>query len=170
MAIRARRSVGANRLKGDISCVGGADYAANFDLVKRQLEIRASGQGFEFSKWLILEKVKNSYETIRHISDNSHEAQPMLERIKEQADVLKNNPPDNLGSLLAVEGIAAAAYFRYWYTLSLKWRGLGRKPMADISKLSPRHILNFKKEKTDLSENTLTTYSILVKESIVEAI
>lgn len=115
--------------KGDISCVGGADYAANFDLVKRQLEIQESGQGFEFSKWLILEKIKNSYETIERISDNSPEAQPMLEKIKEQADVLKNNPPDNLGSLLAVEGIAAAAYFRYWYMLSLKWRGLGRKPI-----------------------------------------
>ena len=115
--------------KGDISCVGGADYAASFDLVKRQLEIQESGQGFEFSKWLILEKIKNSYKTIKHISDNSPEAQPMLEKIKEQADVLKKNPPDNLGSLLAVEGIAAAAYFRYWYTLSLKWRGLGRKPI-----------------------------------------
>lgn len=115
--------------KGEVSCVGAADYAANFDLVKRQLEIQESGQGFEFSKWLILEKIKNSYDTIKHISGNSPEAQPMLGKIKEQADVLKKNPPDNLGSLLAVEGIAAAAYFRYWYTLSLKWRGLGRKPI-----------------------------------------
>jgi CRISPR-associated endonuclease Cas1 len=115
--------------KGELSCVGGANYAANFDLVKQQLETQENGQGFEFSKWLILEKIKNSSDTIKHISDNSAEAQPLLAKIKEQADLLKKNPPDNLAALLAVEGVAAATYFRYWYTLSLKWRGLGRKPI-----------------------------------------
>jgi CRISPR-associated protein Cas1 len=50
----------------------------------------------------------------------------MLIKIKEQETKLKENPPGNLPSLLAIEGIAAAAYFRYWYTLPLKWRGLNR--------------------------------------------
>lgn len=35
--------------------------------------------------------------------------------------------------------------------------------MAQISKLSPRHILNFKKEKTDLSENALRKLYSAVK-------
>ncbi len=117
--------------KGQVSCVGGADYAANFDLVKRQLEMQDSAKSFAFSKWLILEKIQNSYETIKHISNNAPEAQPMLQKIKEQANALKKSPPGNLASLLAVEGIAAAAYFRYWYTLSLRWKGLGRKPVPE---------------------------------------
>lgn len=115
--------------KGDVTSIGNADYSANSDLVKFQLEIRENGQGFEFSKWLILEKIKHSYDTIKQISANSLEAQPMLEKIKEQADNLKKNAPDNMASLLALEGTAAAAYFRYWYTLPLKWKGLGRKPI-----------------------------------------
>jgi CRISPR-associated protein Cas1 len=115
--------------QGEVSGVGGANYVANSDLVKRQIAIQQSGQGFEFSKWLILQKVKNSYDTIKRISDNLVVAQPMLKKIKEQITVLKKTPPDNLASLLAIEGIAAAAYFRYWYTLPLKWRGLGRKPI-----------------------------------------
>ncbi len=115
--------------RGQVSSVGGATYAADPELVKRQLEIREGGQGFEFSKWLILEKIRNSYETIKYVSDNAPEAHPMLEKIREQNDALKKNPPDNIGSLLAVEGVAAAAYFRYWYTLSIKWKGLGRKPV-----------------------------------------
>jgi len=115
--------------QGEVSCVGGAGYAANPDLVKRQVEMQQNGKGFEFSKWLILEKIKNSYKTIKLISDNAPEAQPMLNKIKEQATSLKNNPPDSLGLLLTAEGNAAAAYFRYWYTLPLKWRGLARKPI-----------------------------------------
>jgi hypothetical protein len=39
----------------------------------------------------------------------------------------------------------------------------GAKPMADISKLSQRHILNFKKEKTNLSEHSLQKLYSAVK-------
>ena len=44
--------------KGDVSFVGAADYSVNFNLVKYQLELLENGQGFEFSKWIILEKIK----------------------------------------------------------------------------------------------------------------
>jgi CRISPR-associated protein Cas1 len=115
--------------RGEISSIGGTDYSANPDLVKRQLEIRDNGEGFEFSKWLILKKIENCHETIKRISDNSPDAELILQKIENQISGLKKNPPDNLNSLLAVEGIAAAAYFRYWYTLSLKWKGIGRKPV-----------------------------------------
>ncbi len=115
--------------KGEVSCVAHANYAANFDFVKHQIAMHENGRGFEFSKWLILEKIRNSYEMIKSISANAPEARPMLQKIKEQVDTLKKNPPKTLGLLLAVEGIAAAAYFRYWYTLHLKWRGIGRKPI-----------------------------------------
>jgi CRISPR-associated endonuclease Cas1 len=115
--------------QGHLASIGQADYAANPDLVKRQLEIRDNGEGFEFSKWLILKKIENCHETIKRISDNSPEGELILQKIEAQILALKKNPPVNLNSLLAVEGIAAAAYFRYWYTLSLKWKGLGRKPV-----------------------------------------
>jgi len=115
--------------QGELVSIGGADYAANPDLVKRQLEIRDSGEGFEFSKWLILKKIENCHETIKRISDNSPEVELILQKIEAQIATLKKNLPENLSALLAVEGIAAAAYFRYWYTLSLKWKGIGRKPV-----------------------------------------
>lgn len=115
--------------RGQVSCIGNADFSANPDRVAQQLEIKNSKEGFEFSKWLILKKIENSYDTIKDISSNSPEAQLILKKIQAQATALKEKPPINLGSLLTVEGIAAAAYFRYWYTLSLKWKGINKKPI-----------------------------------------
>ncbi len=115
--------------RGEISCIGGANYAADPALVKRQIEIRDNGEGFEFSKWLILKKIENCYDTIKEISGNSPEAQLILQKIQAQAASLKKKSPASLSALLAVEGIAAAAYFRYWYTLPIRWKGLGRKPI-----------------------------------------
>lgn len=115
--------------RGEVVSVGGAHYAANPDLVNRQLEIKNNSEAFEFSKWLILNKIENCHDTIKSISKNSPEAQLILKQLKSQAVAIKENPPLNSSSLLALEGIAAAAYFRYWYTISLKWKGIGRKPI-----------------------------------------
>lgn len=115
--------------KGHIASIGGAHYAADSAIVDHQRKIKQSKQGFEYSKWLILEKINNSYKTIQHISNRSDIAKPILQKLKEQISKLKNTPPHNTASLLAIEGIAAAAYFRYLYTIPLKWRGLNRKPI-----------------------------------------
>lgn len=106
--------------QGHVSSIGNAYYASDTNLVKRQVEIQKQDNGFEFSKWVILQKIKNSYQMIKKISGNCNTAKPMLTKIKEQETKLKDNQPHNLASLLAIEGIAAAAYFRYWYTLPLK--------------------------------------------------
>ncbi len=115
--------------QGKVVSVGGANYAANPDLVERQLKAKNNGEGFEFSKWLIHEKIKNSYDTIKQISANSQGAELILQKIDAQINSLEKNPPKNVNELLNVEAIAAAAYFRYWYTLSLRWKGLGKKPI-----------------------------------------
>lgn len=115
--------------KGDVCSVGGAAYAASPDLVQRQLELKHSADGFEASKWLILEKIKNACDTVRHIPGEAEATKLILQKMEEQAITLRKNPLDNVGSLLAVEGTAAAAYFRHWYTFSLKWRGINKKPV-----------------------------------------
>jgi len=44
--------------RGEIASVGGAHYASNPDLVKHQLDIRNSGERFEYSKWLIRKRIE----------------------------------------------------------------------------------------------------------------
>ncbi len=114
--------------KGDVSCVGGTtSYSAHPNIVKRQIEIQQK-LGFEFSKWLIVEKTKNAYETLKYISNNSSEAQPILKRMKELESILRKST-NNLSALLSIEGNIAQTYFRYWHTLEIRWKGLTRKPI-----------------------------------------
>lgn len=117
--------------RGDVSCVGGVNYAAHPDLTQKQLLMQKNGEGFCFAKWLISKKIENCHATIKKISGNSAEAKFNLQKIKEQGDVLNKKSRLNLPSLLAIEGNAAAAYFRYWYTLPLRWKGLSRKPIPE---------------------------------------
>jgi len=117
--------------RGEVVSVGGAHYGASPDLVKHQLEILNSGEGFEYSKWLIQKKIENCRATILYISSGSQEAQPILDQLKTQETALYEKSPANLGALLGVEGMAALTYFRYWQMLPLRWKGTGKKPIPE---------------------------------------
>lgn len=115
--------------RGDVSCVGCANYAAHPGLTQKQLLMQKNGEGFSFAQWLISKKIENCHATIKKMSGNSADAKIILQKIKDQAGLLNKKSRLNLPSLLAIEGNAAAAYFRYWYTLPLRWKGLSRKPI-----------------------------------------
>jgi CRISPR-associated protein Cas1 len=115
--------------RGDVSSIGGAHYAANPDLVRHQWAIQNTPEAFEFAKWLILKKIENSIQTIRHIAQPSPLIDEILPKMIAKGEILKNNPPKTVAELLTLEGVAAMSYFRYWYTLSIKWKGLNRKPI-----------------------------------------
>jgi len=115
--------------RGEVVCTSASDYSANPEIVSRQLDIRNTAQGFQFAKWLIQEKIQNSYDIIQKVSGNDEYAQEILEKIDIQLQSLIKTPPTDYQYLMATEAIAAAAYFRYWYTINLKWRGLNRKPI-----------------------------------------
>ena len=117
--------------KGEVSSVGGSPYAANPKVVKRQLAMQENGEGLAFCRMLIQEKVHKSIETIKQLAVNAKDAQPMIESIEAIYTKLEKSPPKTLFELLTLEAIAAAAYFRYWYTLNLSWRGIGRKPIPE---------------------------------------
>jgi CRISPR-associated protein Cas1 len=117
--------------RGELSGVSGAHYAANPEIVKRQLAILDNGKGFEFSKALVADKLNFASETIRQISGDSVDSKPICQKIKAQLACIKKNNPKSIGELRNIEAIAAAAYFRYWYTLNVKWKGIGRKPIPE---------------------------------------
>ncbi|MFM9889019.1 MAG: CRISPR-associated endonuclease Cas1 [Rickettsiales bacterium] len=115
--------------RGNISSVGGAHYAANPDLVRHQWAIQNTQEATEFTHWLIHNKIENGIQTIKHIAPSSQLVKEILQKMAVQAELLKCNPPKTTLELLTLEGLAAMAYFRYWYTLPIKWRGLNRKPI-----------------------------------------
>lgn len=117
--------------RGELSCVGGAAYAANPKVVKRQLVMLDNDEGLTFCRMLIQEKIQYSIKTLRYLAANADDAQPMINSLEGISDKLTKIPPQTVFDVLNLESIAAAAYFRYWYTLSIRWRGIGRKPIPE---------------------------------------
>lgn len=117
--------------KGQVSNVGGAAYAADPVLVEHQRVLLEKDGGMAYAQWLIAEKIKHACETLKIISSSSPEAVPMIKQMKARAAGIKKNRPSTVSELLNEEAIAAMAYFRYWYTLEIKWRGNKRKPVPE---------------------------------------
>jgi CRISPR-associated protein Cas1 len=44
---------------------------------------------------------------------------------------LEENPPENISELRTLEANCAAAYFRSWVGMPIKWRGTSRRPIPD---------------------------------------
>ena len=58
---------------------------------------------------------------------------------------LEENPPEVISELRALEAKCAAAYFRSWVGIPLKWRGTTRRPIPDSwrsvgARSSPYHL------------------------------
>src|ERR1700730_11464068 len=47
---------------------------------------------------------------------------------------LDETPPTDVTNLRALEANAAAAYFRAWRGIPIKWRGTSRRPIPEASK------------------------------------
>ena len=44
---------------------------------------------------------------------------------------LEENPPENIPELRTLEANCAAAYFRSWVGVPIKWRSTSRRPIPD---------------------------------------
>ena len=117
--------------RGETSSIGGAAYAAKPEIANKQFEMQNNGQGLAYSIKLIEEKTKYSIKTIKSISNNSIEAKSYIQKINEHKSAFIKNPPNTIIELMNIESIMAAAYFRYWYTLNLRWKGTNRKPIPE---------------------------------------
>jgi CRISPR-associated endonuclease Cas1 len=126
--------------RGQISAVGGAGYSANPKLVDMQLKARADGRNIEIARWLIREKIEASILTLAENIPNSDILQGAIARLeKRRAEIINCKRNFSISRLLGIEGDCAAAYFRTWHGLPLKWSGLNRKPVPDNwREVSPR--------------------------------
>jgi CRISPR-associated endonuclease Cas1 len=111
--------------RGHTASIGGAAYAATPRIVQRQLALTDTPEALQHAKALIVDKIRLSCATIKALSESA----TILQKMQAQITLLEQNPPQSLLELLTAEAIAAAAYFRHWYTFSLKWRGLSRRPI-----------------------------------------
>jgi CRISP-associated protein Cas1 len=118
---------------GDIVCVAGASgYSANPFRVKWQWETRENPeQRNEFCRSLITRKIEASIVTLERSIPRSEKWERAMKSAYAALTRLDENPPQTISELRALKANCAAAYFRSWVGMSIKWRGTSRKPIPD---------------------------------------
>ena len=119
--------------KGDIVCVAGASgYSANPFRVRWQLETRGNPQQRnEFCRSLITQKIEASILTLEKSISRSDKWERAMKSAYAALSRLDGNPPEIISELRGLEANCAAAYFRSWVEMPIKWRGTSRRPIPD---------------------------------------
>jgi CRISPR-associated protein Cas1 len=117
--------------KGDIVCVAGASgFSANPFRVRWQLETRENpAQRNEFCRSIITQKIEASISTLEKSIPRSDKWERAMKSAYAALSRLEENPPENISELRALEANCAAAYFRSWVGMPIKWRGISRRPI-----------------------------------------
>ena len=108
--------------------LGNAGYAANPHRVAWQVETRADPrQRMAFCIDLIGRKIEGCIRTLEKSIRRSPAWEKAMERAYADLTRLECDPLDDIVSLRALEAGSAAAYFRAWRAVPLKWLGTGRR-------------------------------------------
>jgi len=127
--------------RGEIRAVGGgAGYSANPKLVDAQLNAKNGRLNLAIARWLIGEKIAASVSTLNEVVPNSEIRESAIVRLDKRLTELRYAKKSiSISQLLGIEGDCAAAYFRTWHGLPIKWSGLKHKPVPDNwLEVSPR--------------------------------
>ena len=119
--------------RGAISCViGGAGYSASALKLEWQRRTRADAAlRLNFGIELITRKIENSIITLEKAVRRSDVWEKAMTSTYETLTNFEERPPKSVEELLAMEGNAAAAYFRAWSGMPVKWLKRPRRPIPD---------------------------------------
>ncbi len=118
---------------GEVVCVASrSGYSANPFRVQWQRETRADeNRRMEFSISKITQKIENSIVTLEKSVRHSDAWNKAMEIAYSALTKLDARQPQNIVELRALEANAAAAYFRAWKGMPIKWQGISRRPIPD---------------------------------------
>jgi CRISPR-associated endonuclease Cas1 len=115
-----------------LASMSGQGYSANPYRVQWQLETRADPKlRMAFCIDLISRKIEGCIRTLEKHIRRSADWEKAMERAYADLTKLECNPPRDIVSLRALEAGSAAAYFRAWRAVPLKWTGASRRPIPD---------------------------------------
>jgi CRISPR-associated endonuclease Cas1 len=80
---------------------------------------------------LISRKIEGCILTLEKVVPRSSRWNAAMERAYADLSTLELTPPNDIVDLRIIEANSAAAYFRAWRDIPIKWRGLTRNPIAD---------------------------------------
>ena len=115
----------------------GTDYSADRKLVEAQLAAKRNGKALKIAIWLIEQKLRATAATLRQALARSEASEKAIEFIDAAIRKIRSHPPKSISHLNGIEGRAAFLYFQAWREIPLKWKGVGRKPMAALRSPTP---------------------------------
>jgi CRISP-associated protein Cas1 len=123
--------------KGEVSSFTSATgYAANPFRLKWQIETRENPKKrMEFCVSLITKKIEASILTLEKAVLRTDAWEKAMQQAYCSLTRLDERPPSNVTELRALEANAAAAYFRAWRGIPIKWRGISRRPIPESWKI-----------------------------------
>lgn len=131
----AEQHVALTRLtwRGEIAIIQSPNgYAANPHRVQWQRETRADHAArMSWCIDLIIRKIEGCILTLEKAVPRSSRWNAAMERAYADLSALELTPPHDIVGLRLIEANSAAAYFRAWRDLPIKWRGLTRNPVPD---------------------------------------
>lgn len=122
--------------KGEVSSfTSPTGYAANPFRVNWQIATREHPRKrMEFCVSLIAKKIEASILALEKAVRRSDAWEKAMKNAYSTLTRLNDNPPPNVTELRALEANAAAAYFRAWRGMPIKWRGTSRRPIPEAWK------------------------------------
>jgi CRISPR-associated endonuclease Cas1 len=119
--------------RGEVVCVASrSGYAANPFRVQWQRETRADPtRRMEFAISKITGKIENSILTLEKAVRRNDAWNKAVEMAYASLTTLDRGQFDSVNAMRALEANAAAAYFRAWKGMPIKWRGTSRRPIPD---------------------------------------
>jgi CRISPR-associated endonuclease Cas1 len=119
--------------RGNVVCVASkSGYAANSYRVQWQRELRENHQRrMEFSIGKITEKIENSIATLEKSVRRNDAWNRAMEAAYSTLTKLDARQPKTITELRVLEANAAAAYFRAWKGIPIKWRGTSKRPIPE---------------------------------------
>ena len=115
--------------RGGIVCIGGASgYSANPFRAKWQLETLGNpALRMEYCRSLISKKIEGSIVTLEKSIRRSEKSERAISAAYAALTASMQATPIPLSNLRALEANCAAAYFRSWQGIPIKWRGTSRR-------------------------------------------
>jgi CRISP-associated protein Cas1 len=119
--------------RGEVVCVASrSGYAANPFRVQWQRETRSDEiKRIEFSISKITQKIENSISTLEKSIRRSPAWEKAMESAYSTLTQLDENRSKTIPQLRVLEANAAAAYFRAWKGIPIKWRGISKRPIPE---------------------------------------
>lgn len=131
----AEQSVTLTRLtwRGEIATVSAANgYTANPHRTRWQRDTRADHSArMTWCIDLISKKIEGCILTLEKSIPRSSRWNAAMERAYADLTTLELTPPSDIVALRIIEANSAAAYFRAWRDIPIKWRGLTKSAIPD---------------------------------------